>query len=434
MTERKLVTIRTIDAIEPIDGADAIEVVVIGGWKVVTKKNEFKAGEDCLYFEIDSFLPDGVPAWQFLVDKSSRMFEGRKGHKLRTIKLRGTTSQGFVLRLDAIPSVYAVCNGDPMPADLSDEQQDAYKELMVEMFQGMDEGESIQCQADFAKLLGIEKFEVELPACLQGQAAGLFPSFIPKTDQNRAQNVVAEIFGYDSVTVPFNVDGMESEVVNDLLNRGVIQAVHSHVGIEYVKVLPAKADRDTRYEVSMKLDGSSMTIFARYNDGTVESGVCSRNLQLKLNEENATNTFVSTATKTGLIIALEALALSGVELALQMELMGPGIQSNRENFKDFEVYVFDIFDIKNQRKLSPSERMIMVEILKTQYGCKFNHAPVPHASVTLDELGITNIQQLLAYADGPSINNKVREGWVFKRVDGQFSFKAISNKFLIGEK
>lgn len=51
-----------------------------------------------------------------------------------------------------------------------------------------------------------------------------------------------------------------------------------------------------------------------------------------------------------------------------------------------------------------------------------------------DTLGITNIEQLLKFAEGPSINNPVREGLVFKRVDGGFSFKAISNEFLLGEK
>ena len=62
--KRKLVTIRTIDGLEPIEGADVIEVAVIGGWKLVVKRGEFKVGDQCVYFEIDSFLPDGVPAWQ----------------------------------------------------------------------------------------------------------------------------------------------------------------------------------------------------------------------------------------------------------------------------------------------------------------------------------------------------------------------------------
>ena len=55
MTDRKLASIRTITDIQPIDGADAIEVAVVGGWKVVTKKGEYKPGDLCVYCEVDSF-------------------------------------------------------------------------------------------------------------------------------------------------------------------------------------------------------------------------------------------------------------------------------------------------------------------------------------------------------------------------------------------
>ena len=106
--QRKLVTVRTIDAVNPIPDADAIEVATIGGWNVVVKKGEVKAGDKCVYFEIDSFLPTGNPAWQFLVDKQSRTFEGVVGHRLRTVKLRGVTSQGLALRLDQVFKVVKV--------------------------------------------------------------------------------------------------------------------------------------------------------------------------------------------------------------------------------------------------------------------------------------------------------------------------------------
>ena len=35
---RKLATIRKVDAIKPIEGADAIELAIFGGWQVVVKK------------------------------------------------------------------------------------------------------------------------------------------------------------------------------------------------------------------------------------------------------------------------------------------------------------------------------------------------------------------------------------------------------------
>ena len=62
------------------------------------------------------------------------------------------------------------------------------------------------------------------------------------------------------------------------------------------------------------------------------------------------------------------------------------------------------------------------------------HVPVLHYEVLLQDLNITDVKQLLAFAEGPSLVHAVREGLVFKRIDGQFSFKAISNAFLTKEK
>ena len=45
MSERKMASIRRIDEIRPIEGADAIECAVVGGWTVVIKKGDFKAGD-----------------------------------------------------------------------------------------------------------------------------------------------------------------------------------------------------------------------------------------------------------------------------------------------------------------------------------------------------------------------------------------------------
>ncbi|MCX7596579.1 MAG: hypothetical protein N2235_23085, partial [Fischerella sp.] len=64
-----------------------------------------------------------------------------------------------------------------------------------------------------------------------------------------------------------------------------------------------------------------------------------------------------------------------------------------------------------------------------------DHVPViAHNANLFDTLGIQNVEQLLKFAEGKSINHPVREGLVFKRADGKFSFKAISNLYLLGEK
>ncbi len=171
----------------------------------------------------------------------------------------------------------------------------------------------------------------------------------------------------------------------------------------------------------------------------VESGVCSRNLQLKVNAENAENTFVKLALQSGLLGVLENLATDGAgDFAVQGELMGPGIQGNREGLKDFKFFVFDVQRIdEGGRYLTPAER---AEFMKTLYAegvdpTRVAHVPIVAAQANLkDTLGITNVKELLAFAEGPSIAHAVREGLVFKRLDGKFSFKAISNAYLAKEK
>ena len=158
---RKLSKIVRVDGVVPIVGADAIEAAKLGGWTVVVKKAEFKPGDLAVYFEIDSFLPQGNPAWQFLVDKSSRSFNDVTGHVLRSIKLRGQVSQGLLLPL-TIDARLATLSGDDIGKDVSD-------------------------------ILGVVKYEPPVSAELAGIARGLFPSRVSKTDQERIQNLALEL-------------------------------------------------------------------------------------------------------------------------------------------------------------------------------------------------------------------------------------------------
>jgi ATP-dependent RNA circularization protein (DNA/RNA ligase family) len=132
----------------------------------------------------------------------------------------------------------------------------------------------------------------------------------------------------------------------------------------------------------------------------------------------------------------QALRDLGLNIAVQGELMGPGIQKNRENFASHKLFVFDIFNIDQGEYIGPKERRT---ILKNLYDLGLNENMVAHVPVIAyeaelrDTLGIIDVDGLLFLADGPSINHAIREGLVFKRLDGKFSFKAISNKFLLKE-
>jgi RNA ligase (TIGR02306 family) len=344
--ERKLATIRKIAHITPIEGADAIEAVRIDGWVCVAKKGEFRVGDLCVYFEIDSLLPVR-PMFDFLAKQGTKKLEdGSEGYRLKTIKLRGQISQGLALPIH----------------------------LFVEGWETRREGD------DVTEVLGVKKWEPPIPAQLRGQIKGLFPSFIRRTDQERIQNLP--------------------------------EWVTRHRGV--------------RFEVTIKLDGSSMTVY--HNAGEV--GVCSRNLDLK---EDETNSFWKVANRHNIHGHLKAL---GFNLAIQGELMGEGVQDNHEKLIGQDFYVYDIWDIDRQCYLENRERYGILEALRSQ-GCDLKHVPVVHESISAFETW-TIMEDVLEAANGPSLNNPIREGLVFKSIEpvnGEvISFKVISNQFLLARK
>lgn len=249
---------------------------------------------------------------------------------------------------------------------------------------------------DVTEFLGIQKWEAPIPAQLQGQAAGSFPtSLIPKTDQERIQNCFGEIQKRAKRFATEKVWNVETQTLED-----------------HPVVVPEDFKEPT-YEVTMKLDGSSCTIF-RW-EGKLR--VCSRNLELKINDENKDNSFVAMALKIGDRIP------DG--FAFQGEVCGPAIQGNREGFKEHQFFVFDIFDILKHEYVEPDIRRHFCE------RDQLDHVPI----LGTDWKAPNSVEEGLALAEGPSINHKVREGLVWKcNEDPNFSFKTIATTFLLSEK
>ncbi len=172
---RKLATIQIISDVQPIEGADRIQVASVLGWKVVIKKDEFKPGDPAIYCEVDSFLPV-KPEFEFLRKSSyKKMSDGTEGFRLKTIKLRGVISQGLLIPVSSLPGYPEV----PPPG------------------------------TDVTDILGIVKYEPPIPAQLAGEVKGPFPGFISKTDEERIQNLIDSLPNYkDSLFyVTEKVDG-----------------------------------------------------------------------------------------------------------------------------------------------------------------------------------------------------------------------------------
>lgn len=346
--ERKLASVQRVDWVRPIEGADNIELVGIKGWQCVAKKGEFQKGDLCIYFEIDSFLPV-EPRYEFLRKGCYKNVEGLgEGFRIRTIKLRGVLSQGLAIPVDT--SLYA-------------------------------EGELPAVGDDLTEVLGVKKYEKPIPYALRGKVKGNFPIFIPRTDQERVQNIIQTL-----------------------------------------------EDDDDMYEVTLKLDGSSMTCFVK--DGEV--GVCSRNLQLKI-EDNEGNAFVETFKKLKIDkMLLDFHEATGRNIALQGELMGPGVQGNREDLPELTFFLFDIFDIDKQEYMLPEDRWGV----KETWFSSLEEAPMVVFPQRIRKWVEGNLLDgLLQFADRKSLFHPIAEGLVFKSitVPGK-SFKVINNKYLLKEK
>lgn len=356
MTERKMATIRRIAEVKAIEGADRIVAYRVDGWYVVDSKDKYQVGDLVVYCEPDSWVPHSIAPFLTKPDQSLKVYKGVEGQKLRTIKLKGQLSQGLLLPISILSGVISnyISDSDMHAAGFS--PLDFFKQFVSE-------------GQDVSEFLGIVKWEADIPTQMQGQMKGLFPSFIRKTDQERVQNIR-------------NIEQYQATV----------------------------------FEVTEKLEGSSMTVYFR--DG--EFGVCSRNVELK---DDGANTFWQVAKKYDLESKMRSF---GKNIAIQGELIGPNIQGNIYKLQAPDFYVFDVFDIDNQKYVSSYDRFDLC----AEFSLK--HAPVIDKSFW----GYSTVEEYLSFAEGKAVlnPNQEREGLVFKTLDGTFSFKVISNRYLIKQK
>jgi len=335
---RKLASVQRVVEINEIPGADRIVCIqVLGWWCVTQKSNNFKVNDLVVYLEIDSMVP--------YADWSSFLFETPSGRqKIRTRKFKGQVSQGLILPIDILKDEI-----DP--------------EAIVE---GL----------DVTELLEIEKYEPNIPANLQGVIKSTFPSWIPKTDEERIQSW------------PW--------ILNELKGRVL-------VGTE-------------------KLDGSSMTTYIK--DG--EFGVCSRNLDLK---ESEGNSFWKMARELDLENKLKSV---GQNIAIQGELVGPGVQGNKYHLETLTFRAFNAFDIDLHQHLGHKE----LEDLCVKLDIPL--APML-ALIEVDDIVTVDYLVKLVSQCTSALNTKTPiEGMVFRPLTpmihpkyGRVSFKVINPEFLL---
>ena len=371
--------------IKPIEGADNIELMAVNGWNVIVKKGEFKEGDLCVYFEIDSKLP--VREWsEFML---------KKHYKVKTMKLNkfGVISQGLALPTNVfditIPEeenidltekldvVYSVDEDNKRKAEIS--KYDKMRQRHLDLFK----------KNKLVKWLYKRMWGKRLLFIFLGKKRDTrtWPEWVSKTDEERCQNL------------PHLFPGDETEWI-----------------------------------VTEKIDGTSTTFTMKRKGRKTDFYVCSRNVCFDKPEKAdrcyyESNVYLEMADKYNIEEILTEMFEDhdDVEfITIQGETYGQGIQ-NRDygmNYHDFMAFNL-IFGYKNGevQRFNPLEMSTILAWYDVP--C----VPVVHDCYILP----TTCQELLDYAadDISRVDGGMREGIVLRTKDGKQSFKAVSNEFLM---
>lgn len=371
--------------IKPIEGADNIELMAVNGWNVIVKKGEFKEGDLCVYFEIDSKLP--VREWsEFML---------KKHYKVKTMKLNkfGVISQGLALPTNVfditIPEeenidltekldvVYSVDEDNKRKAEIS--KYDKMRQRHLDLFK----------KNKLVKWLYKRMWGKRLLFIFLGKKRDTrtWPEWVSKTDEERCQNL------------PHLFPGDETEWI-----------------------------------VTEKIDGTSTTFTMKRKGRKTDFYVCSRNVCFDKPEKAdrcyyESNVYLEMADKYNIEEILTEMLEDhdDVEfITIQGETYGQGIQ-NRDygmNYHDFMAFNL-IFGYKN----GEVQRFNPLEMSTILAWYDIPCVPIVHDCYVLP----TTCQKLLDYAadDISRVDGGMREGIVLRTKDGKQSFKAVSNEFLM---
>ena len=294
---RQLATIREIAATRPIEGADRIEVAQVDGWECVVQKGEFHVGEQIVYVEVDSIMPER-PEFEFLRDRKFRV---------RTIKLRGQVSQGLVLPMSILPSGKKYKLGDDVTDVLGIKKYDPQAQQEAELMKAAKKPQNKLV----AYMMRFRWFR-QLFGKTKRQKAG-FPDWIVKTDETRVQNLT--------------------------------------------KLFEIERDNRTQFSVTEKVDGQSATYFLRrIKRNKYEFGVCSRNIRLGAPDNSS---YWTVARKYDIENVLKQLIGDHDRIVLQGEICGNQIQGNKYHISGYELFVFNL--IYPDKKCTTAEIAELVE-------------------------------------------------------------------------
>lgn len=378
--ERALAYIVTIDEIRPIEGYDRVEYARTNGWWVVVSKNDnLKVGDKCVYFEVDSKVNPKDERFAFLE---------KRNYRIKTQRMCKVISQGLLMPITLFPEITDTAINT-----------DVTKLLKVTYY--VPEDNDRKSNGDpFAKY---ESMKARKPNIFKKKWA----KWMMKRNWGRK--------------VMFFFFGRKKD------NPRGFPAFISKTDEERIENQPWRLGTDIPYLVTEKLDGTSCTYaLERKGKNKFEFYVCSRNVRQKDETQSCYhdhNIYWDLAFKYNIEQHLKDFLNEYPELkwvCIQGEGVG-SVQGNPLKLEEDDLYVFNFIESLQGRWDSVCGKKLI-----EGWGMKW--VPV---------LGVTKLpetmEEMKLLADGESaVNpNVMREGLVYRTLDGKDSFKNVSREFLL---
>lgn len=415
--ERELAYVVRVNDVKPIIGRDRVECAVVNGWTIMVRKDVFKPGSLGIYFEIDSKTPETEP-FEFLEAKKYKIKTQKYGLKDENGKKAGQFwSQGLLMPASDFGG-FEYTDGDGQTYLHFDKT--SYFKKNVDYKEG-----------DFlTKALGVTYADTEDNA--------------RKAKVNPDAKINAALARHPKIAKKYGKMIKKNRVLRTLfiLLFGKAKDVRhwpawvKKTDEERVQNMPWILQNKEPWVATEKIDGTSTTFTMKRVKGLIPSAdffICSRNVCFDTPKKMAngawydTNVYQEMAIKYDVENVLKDILNNDSTLdfiTLQGETYGEGIQKRDYSLKGHDFAAFNvIFGHKDGsvRRLNPIE---MTEFLTTY---KIPCVPIVNKNLILPD----TVEELLNYAtDNSMIDGGMREGLVFRSLDGSQSFKAVSNEFL----
>ena len=401
---RELVYLTVVDAIEPIEGKDRVEAAVIGGWRTMVKKGAFNPGDIGIYFEVDSKLPE----------KPEYEFTAKYHYKIKTQKFKQFYSQGLLMHPNDIGWEVVNVGGNQAVKD--------------------DKGEIHFVDAEtrfLTKQLGVT-YAVAEDNKRKGNGPDKYKKMASRHPKLFKKKFIHWLMRRDwGKKLLFMFFGKAKDKRNWL--PWVVKTDEERVqNMPWVFTDPDW--HDSLWFATEKLDGSSSTFtMKRTKWGKTEFYVYSRNVVFDTPEKADkcyydTNIYLEMAEKYNIKEKLQTMLNENKNLdfvTIQGETYGANVQKRDYSIEGHDFRAFNlIFGYKDgtTKRFNPQEM--------TDFLTPFSVPCVPIIS-TVFKMPDT-CDELLEIATGKSmLDGLPREGIVFRDVNGERSFKAVSNSFLV---